>query len=144
MGATQVQLLDETWTAWLVALDRFPRERMTEPGVCGHWSAKDLVGHVALWDREVLTDICRWELGLPFIGLDWQQMNDDDVAAKADRSFDLLRVEMYAAHAATRLSIENLTDNLDEDIFSRIGIDTWEHYPQHTRDILKWLEREGL
>lgn len=135
MGTKLVGLLDDTWRDWLAAVDLVPRDRLAEAGTCGPWSTKDLVGHMALWDREVLTDIARWRLGLPFLTNEWQQMNDDDHAAKADCPFDLLRVEMHAAHAAIRAELERLPDELDAEILERIAVDTWDHYPEHTEQV---------
>lgn len=143
MATGLIQALDESWSAWLNALDRVPREQLNEPGVCGQWSVKDLVGHIALWDAEVLTDVTRWQLGLAFLTNEWQQMNDDDHLAKADRPFDLLRVEMYATHAAVRNALSGIPDEIDEEFRYRLSVDTWEHYPEHTADILAWLARTG-
>jgi hypothetical protein len=143
MGAKLVKRLDLAWLDWLNALDRVPRERLSESGVCGHWSAKDLVGHMALWDSEVMTDIHRWQLGLPFPTNDWQTMNDDDHDAKANRPFDLLRVEMYSAHMAIRRELGDIQDDIDGEIYDRIAVDTWDHYPEHTQDVLTWLETNG-
>ena len=139
MGTKLIQLLDSAWLEWLAARDRVPRDRVAEPGVCGHWSVKDLVGHIPLWDAEVLTDIQRWQLGLPYLTNDWQQMNDDDHAAKLDRPYDLLRVEMYGAHAVTRQAISELPDDLESEDLYRVAVDTWDHYPEHTQELTSWL-----
>ena len=36
----------------LNAIDGLSDEDMLEPGVCGEWSVRDVVAHVAAWDRE--------------------------------------------------------------------------------------------
>jgi hypothetical protein len=138
VGTRLVEKLDNAWRDWLEALALVPRDRLAEGGICGHWSTKDLVGHMALWDSEVLTDIERWRLGLPFLTNAWQQMNDDDHSAKADRPFDLLRVEMYAAHAVIRAELEQLPDDLGGEILERMAVDTWDHYPEHTEQVRIW------
>lgn len=140
MGSSLTNLIDQAWKDWLCALDLVPVERYAETGVCGPWSVKDLVGHMALWDKEVLTDIQRWLLGLPFQSNDWQTMNDDDHAAKANSPFDLLRVEMYSAHQIVRDVLAGMSDDLPNEMLERIAVDTWDHYPEHTGHILTWLQ----
>ena len=51
--------VDASWDGWLAALDGVPAERLIEPGVCGDWSVKDLIGHVAYWDDDALADVER-------------------------------------------------------------------------------------
>lgn len=143
MGRELVERLDMTWRSWLEALHAVPDNRVAEGGVCGPWSVKDLVGHMALWDQEVLTDIQLWSLGLPFLANRWQQMNDDDHDAKATLPFDLLRVAMYAAHQTTRDAILALPDHLDDEVIERVAVDTWDHYPEHTEQVRQFLASLG-
>jgi uncharacterized protein (TIGR03083 family) len=37
----------------LAALEGLSDDQMLQPGVCGDWSVRDIVAHVAAWDREV-------------------------------------------------------------------------------------------
>ena len=49
--------LDELRAAraeWEAALAEIPSERMTEPGLAGGWSVKDLIAHVAWSEREMI------------------------------------------------------------------------------------------
>ena len=43
--------------AFQVALAGLPEERIDEPGVCGVWSVKDLVHHVAYWENNVAEEL---------------------------------------------------------------------------------------
>jgi hypothetical protein len=135
MGEALAARLDAAWAEWLRALDLVDPSLRADRHVCGHWTVKDLVGHMALWDAEVLTDIQRWELGLPWFSNDWQQMNDHDHAAKRDRPYDLLRVEMYLVHETTRAALLRLPDEIPPELAERIGVDTWDHYPEHTGQV---------
>ena len=135
MGEALAARLDAAWTDWLRALDLVDPDRRANTPVCGHWSVKDLAGHVPLWDAEVLGDIQRWELGLPWFSNDWQRMNDDDHVAKREQPYDLLRVEMYLVHEATRAALLRLSDEIPPELEERIGVDTWDHYPEHTEQV---------
>jgi hypothetical protein len=51
---TKAKLLDtlrERRAAWDDLLARIPAERMTEPGVAGEWSGKDVVAHLTYHER---------------------------------------------------------------------------------------------
>lgn len=65
------------WRDWLLAIEGLPEDRVDEPGVCGHWSVKDLVPHMALWDLQAVEDIDRHLSDLPARRNDRQRMNDD-------------------------------------------------------------------
>jgi hypothetical protein len=76
---------------------------------------------------------------VPFLRNYWEQMNQDDHLAKANQPFDLLRVEMHAAHQAIRNVLAALDDGIDGEIRERIAVDTWDHYPEHTGQIRAWI-----
>jgi hypothetical protein len=136
-----VETLDEAWRSWLTALDRVDPARRDERVVCGHWSVKDLVGHIALWDAETLTDIQRWHLDLEPIRNDWQRINDDDHARKLHTPYDLLRIEMHLVHQTLRDAVAQLPDDLPAGIVEQIADDAWEHYDLHRSDIETWLKK---
>jgi hypothetical protein len=44
--------MDKAWRAFMDSVRGIPESLMSEPGVSGHWSVKDILAHVAAWDRE--------------------------------------------------------------------------------------------
>lgn len=141
MSNAWIERLDTAWMRWLSTLDRVEAERRDEKVLDDNWSVKDLVAHNTFWDAEVLTDIQRWQHGLPEITNDWQRMNDENYAAHRDRPWDLLRVEMHFIHEVVRETIAKLPDELPGALVERIAVDTWDHYDDHTRQIETWLAR---
>ena len=141
MSQKWLDLLDAAWTRWLKALDQVDPSRRDEKVLDDNWSVKDLVAHNLFWDAEVLTDIQRWQLGLPEISNDWQRMNDENYAAHRDRPWDLLRVEMHFVHENVRQAIAGLPADLPHAIIDRIAVDTWDHYDDHTQQIEVWLAK---
>ena len=47
--------IDQRWDALVQALDGLPAESLLRPEVVGHWSIKDLLGHISVWEEECIT-----------------------------------------------------------------------------------------
>jgi uncharacterized protein (TIGR03083 family) len=132
--------VEQSWTALNAALDGIPPDRLAEPGVCGDWSVKDLLGHVAFWDRHAVETFRRRAAGEEPEGIDWRAANDRDAAAKANRDFASQQTEFDDAHAEIVDTLRS-TPNLDPD---QIKVDTWDHYDEHAAEIRAWRQREGI
>lgn len=141
MSARLLKQLDDAWTRWLAVLDRVDPAKRGEKVLDDNWSVKDLVAHNLFWDAEVLTDIQRWQLGLPAVANDWQRMNDENHAAHRNRPYDLLRVDMHLVHETVREAIARLPDDLPDAVIGQIAVDTWDHYDDHRQQIEAWLDR---
>ena len=46
--------IDERWQALLASCAGLSDAEMSEPGVTGNWSVKDIIGHVTSWEEEAL------------------------------------------------------------------------------------------
>ncbi len=46
--------LDKAWTAFKESYAGFSDSQLTESGVTGHWSVKDIIAHVTWWEEEAL------------------------------------------------------------------------------------------
>ena len=129
------------WRDWLLAIEGLPEDRVDEPGVCGHWSVKDLVPHMALWDLQAIEDIDRHLAGLSARQNDWQQMNDDTARLSRAGIYRLQLVEMHDAHRLLTTAVRDLDDTMDPE---SISDDTWGHYPEHTAQVRAWRAASGL
>ncbi len=49
--------LDRAWTAFKESYAGLSASRLTEPGVTGDWSVKDILAHVTTWEGEALTHL---------------------------------------------------------------------------------------
>jgi uncharacterized protein (TIGR03083 family) len=138
--------VDASWDGWLAALDGVPEERLTEPGVCGDWSVKDLIGHVAYWDDDALADVERIMKGRGLVAGTADERNATAAAANAARSLDELRAEMAQTHE----TVVGVLRGLDPDdprtlrICREVAEDTWEHYDDHAAEVRSWRQRVGL
>lgn len=136
--------IDESWRQLLAALDDIPEDRLSDPGVIGDWSLKDLFGHLAFWDEHAVREVERALAGLPRQDNEWQAMNEADHAARRDRALPEQRAAMYQAHAALVERLESVAGIEAAAIDAAIRPDTYEHYEDHIADIRAWREREGL
>ena len=139
--AEMLDRIATAWREWLLAIEDLPDDRVDEPGVCGHWSVKDLVPHMALWDLQAIEDIDRHLAGLPGRHNDWQRMNDDWTRQSRTGDYRLQLVEMHVAHRRMIEAVGDLDDGMDPEL---IAADTWDHYPEHTEQVRAWRADRGL
>jgi hypothetical protein len=135
--------IDAAWKAWLEALDRVEPARREDEGVCGYWSVKDLVAHLAHCDRVLTEHVQRWQLGLPRYQYAVDAENQANYLATHDRDYDLLRIEMHVAHQLSRQAVLGIEGEPNDDLRDRIAGETWDHYPEHTRQVIDWLEGDS-
>lgn len=142
MSVTREEIIasiDTAWDAWIAALDGIPPERTSEPGVCGYFSIKDLIGHIAFWDEQDLARAHKLAAGEQVAPNDWETMNDLDYAAHKDDTFAVHFARMIDAHARLHADLRTF-ERLDD---LRLN-DLWEHYDDHRDDVLAWRAAKGI
>lgn len=119
----------------------------------GGWSARDIVAHVAAWERRLAHDITATLGGetpeRPAPGFTWEQMdalNERDVQTSRALPLALVMAESHAAFVETRALVDSLREEqlfvagpfpwTEADPLSLwVRYDTWEHYDEHLLDI---------
>src|SRR5215212_923289 len=139
-----LERIEEAWRQLFAALDDIPEDQMSDPGVIGDWSLKDLFGHLAFWDEHAVAEIDRALAGLPRADNAWQEMNEVDHAARRDHTLPEQRSAMHQAHAALVERLESVAGIEAEHIDEAIRPDTYEHYLDHITDIQTWRQRAGV
>lgn len=149
---TKQQLLDKLENAWADLQASFAglsEAQMTEPGVTGEWSVKDILAHVTTWEEEALRM-------LPLI-LDGQTppryadlyggLNAFNAQMSAQKR-DLPLAEVLAQLDATHHRLIEVVQRAPDDQITRetrfrrrLRLDTYSHYPEHARAIRAWRER---
>jgi hypothetical protein len=127
-------LIDASWNGWIAAIEAVPEDRWSEAGVCGAWSIKDLLGHIAVWDQvcvDYLGDCARGEEREKF---DWQRLNDEAAALRADRGIAQQRAEMDESHHALLGALTTKT-SFDPEV---LGESSWLHYDEHAAQVRAW------
>ena len=130
---------ESSWSRWTHALDRVPVTALATPGVCGIWSVKDLIGHIAVWDDVATQKIGRLAGGPgPSADEDLDTFNGRESAQRAGRSIDDQLAEMRRNHERLLGALEAASRASDDDLArvrEWIAADTWEHYDEHTAQV---------
>jgi hypothetical protein len=145
---TPMELIDRTerqWQAWADAVDGIPDERLAEPMV-GHWSGKDLLGHVAFWEDWVIGECQRILAGEGPTEDDLDPLNQRQVEEIKDRS--VAEQKRYGDEAHVRLMAFLATIQDDEprfpDLVKALEWETYAHYDEHAAQAQAWRKAEGL
>jgi hypothetical protein len=132
-------LTESSWSRWNHALEHVPSESLSTPGVCGIWSVKDLIGHIAVWDDVAVQKIGRLAGGEgPHADDDVHTFNGRESSLRADRSVEEQFAEMRRNHERLLGALEGASRASDDDLAEVrqwIAADTWEHYDEHTAQV---------
>lgn len=131
--------INRSWDGWSSAMDGIPNERKEDPGVCGYYSVKDLMGHIAFWDEQDLARAHRLARGEEVEPNDWATMNDVEYETHKDDTIAAQEARMREAHARL-VEDAQVLDRIDELKLE----ETWEHYDAHREDVLAWRAAQGI
>ena len=124
---------EASYQATLDVVDEVPVDRRSEPGVCGVWSLKDLMGHLAFWDGIEADEVSARKAGTPFKYDDSDDSaNGRDSARRAEWTWDEVMTEV----AANR---ERLVPLLVDPGGDPEGDPIHEHWDEHRAQIEAWL-----
>jgi uncharacterized protein (TIGR03083 family) len=146
-----LEKLDKAWSAIQESYAGLPESKLTEPGVAGDWSVKDILAHVTTWEEEALKYLpLILEGGRPprystmYGGID--AYNAQMTEQKRGLSLSEVLRQMDETH---RRLIDYL-QSVPEEQFGRetrfrrrLRLDTYSHYPEHTRMIWEWREQSA-
>ena len=144
--------LDTAWTAFQGSYAGLSSSRLTEPGVAGDWSVKDIIAHVTWWEEEALRH-------LPLIIAGGQPPRysvayggiDKFNAMMTERKRDVPLSDVLTQQHDTHRRLIDFIQRVSEDQFTRetrfrrrLRLDTYSHYPIHTNAIGEWRQRQSL
>ena len=143
--------IDVAWTALQASFHGLSAAQLTEPGVTGDWSVKDILAHVTTWEEEALHH-------LPHIREGQRPPRYADLYGGID-AFNALKTEenrqRSLAEVLTRLEdvharLVTYVAAAPEDLIAtetrfrrRIRLDSYSHYPIHAQAIHQWREKES-
>ena len=144
-----LQKLDQAWVQIKESYAGLSDSQLTEPGVVGDWSVKDILAHVTWWEEEALKH-------LPLIIKEGRpprystQYGGIDAfnALMAERKQDLSLADVLQQQEETHRRLIHYLQSVPEEQFTRetrfrhrLRLDTYSHYPKHAKAIREWRER---
>jgi hypothetical protein len=146
------QLLKRIETAWSAFTDSFadlPDAGLTEPGVTGDWAVKDILAHVSIWEDEAIKHLPHIIAGgrpprysVTYGGID--AFNAQMVTQRSALSLAEVRRQLDDTHQRLIEVVQQLPEEQitrETRARRRLRLDTYSHYPIHTRAILEWREQ---
>jgi hypothetical protein len=140
--------LEMAWTAIKESYAGLTDSQLTEPGVMGNWSVKDILAHVTTWEEEALKYLPLIINGekppryVQYGGLD--AFN----AQMTEQKRGLALSDVLRQLDETHHWLINYLQSVPEEHFTRetrfrhrLRLDTYSHYPLHARAIQQWRER---
>jgi hypothetical protein len=118
-------------------------EQLDVPGVAGHWSAKDILIHVAFWEEQTVAKLggqptAHDQLGGADNEAEIHDINDTVYRRCRSRSAP----EVATAFEASGLRLLEALSGLDEVVVMSklefIAENTYRHYPEHAAQISAW------
>jgi hypothetical protein len=158
---TTAQLLEVMRTArssWETLLAEAGEARLTEPGVEGDWSLKDIIAHITYYETWAADNVMAFRRGesqpqAEYKGLELDERNARLYARLRVKPLDQVLQESQISfqrsiEAVQGLRDENLYDpeftgipNADFTVFDLVAGDTFEHYNDHSAAVRAWLDR---
>ena len=146
--------LDKAWTAFKESYAGFSDSQLTEPGVTGNWSVKDVIAHVT-WGESEIAPVLRTHV---LAGSDLWNLSDDErneitYQQNKDRPLhDIVNEERQAYTAllevVQQLSDEDLNDphcfkNMPQEWrpWQLIAGNSFKHYEDHMPSLRDWLAK---
>lgn len=150
--------LQDEQAAWEALLSGIDEARMTEPGVAGEWSIKDIVAHLTGWRKR---SVSRFQAALrhqPLPAPPWPShlQTDDEIntwifASNRDRPLSAILQEDRAVfqQLVETLSAFSEAELMDPDRFGWLQGESWSgaaffahFHEEHEPDIRAWLGKD--
>jgi hypothetical protein len=144
--------LNKSWSAFRESYAGLSDDQLLEPGVMGDWTVKDIIAHISVWEQESLSH-------LPHLLKGESTPRYADLYGGID-AFNAMMIgkmhrftlsEVHQRLEGTHHELLDYLQSVPEEHFlaenrfrRRLRLDTYSHYPIHTRAILEWRERSEI
>lgn len=145
--------LRASWDTVRSLVDSLSPRELTEPGVVGSWSVKDLLGHMAFWAQKAASDLRLLaagradEIETPGTLESLNAWNAREAEARHGKTVEDLRAEWIRSYESALQALqESGASLLETDVkgwpqIRRFLGDTTEHYNEHADHIRAWQRR---
>lgn len=140
---------------WETLLAKVDQARMTEPGIEGEWSLKDILAHIAWYEREMVGILqTRALIGSSLWVLPNAERNAAIFDQNRNRSLSVVLTEAQHVYSELLHAAQSLTDDdlIDPSRYRDMPTDwvpwkvfadnSYEHYAAHIPAIRAWLDAQ--
>ena len=140
--------LDKAWAALRESYVGLSDSQLTEPGVTGDWSVKDIFAHVTTWEGEALQHLPLIIAGgrppryVRYGGID--AFNAKTTEEKRGLSLPEVLRQLDDTHGRLIDFVQRTPEaqfTRDTRFRRRLRLDTYSHYPKHAEAIREWREQ---
>ena len=140
--------LEKAWVAIRESYAGLSESQMTEPGVTGNWSVKDILAHVTTWEEEALKYLPLIITGgkppryIQYGGID--AFNAQMTEQKRGLALSDILKQLDETHRRLLDYIRKVPEEhftRETRFRHRLRLDTYSHYPLHARAIREWREQ---
>jgi hypothetical protein len=143
--------LDKAWAALKDSCAGLSDARLTEPGVMGDWSVKDILAHVTTWEEEALKYLPLILQGgrPPRYSVNYGGIDAFNAQLREQKRGLSLTDVLRQLDETHRRLIEYVQSAPEEQITQetrfrrRLRFDTYRHYREHASAIWEWRERRA-
>jgi len=151
------ELIESGYTLFLMLLAELDDGQLTEPGILGKWSVKDILAHILIHEQRMLQWVTQRLRGKHPVLPQPYAMPDDELDILNEhiyqdnqhRKLDEILRDFHRTHAESLRLVETATeeDILDprrlqlhggEPLWEAIAANTFWHYEEHSQDIRAW------
>jgi uncharacterized damage-inducible protein DinB len=132
----------QRWVAFCGLIDRVPADRFEEPALnADGWSVKDLLWHMASWDREAARALEQVRLGTYEDG-DWGTEEKNERFLIEGRATDLadVRAEWLAARERIRAAMATAPE-VSPPVEEWFSESAYKHIEVHASELTSFIER---
>src|SRR5439155_9041031 len=132
--------LEKAWTAIKESYAGLSDSQLTEPGVMGNWSVKDILAHVTTWEEEALKYLPLIITGgrppryIQYGGID--AFNAQMTEQKRDLALSEVLKQLDETHRRLTDYLRSVPEEhstRETRLRHRLRLDTYSHYPMHAR-----------
>jgi len=146
-----LQRLERAWREFGDSYAGLSERELLEPGVTGAWSVRDIIAHVTWWEEEALAHLPTILAGRrpPRYSEKFGGVNAFNARMTEERRALPLAEVMRRRDEVHRRLIDFVGRAPDDQVGGdtrfrrRLRLDTYGHYPKHTRAIRRWREQRS-
>jgi hypothetical protein len=138
-----------------ILLAQLDENQMTQPGVVGDWSIKDILAHIAAWEQSMLLWVGETRQGItprqPSSNHELHGWNHSIYQQNQPRPLAKVLTEFHQSYQKV---LQSITDTPEEELSKEIhgawpegplwqGVanNTWGHYKEHAASIRAWMKK---